>query len=329
MNRIILLFDRNVQEHFLYDELKKRHDDVLLISNRKNDASFSGWLKGSYGAVTKAGKNDIILSWFDFQAVLCYWLSLFLFRPCKIIAVNILLKEKRTVKNRLATFLYKKALGSNRFFATIISHETGTSLNKRLGLDASYVILRDAYSYRHIERHFEDNGYKVFVGGLNGRDWPTAFRVAEKMPDVTFHMVCPKEIYDDTPAHSYPNVFLYCDLSVGEFIEIQKGCSVTYLPLNTKAPAGLIVLFQAAALSKAVVLSDTPATRAYVSDRMGELVELYDSEAAVEKIRYLLEHPDVRKEKSRRLKSFLQASCSEKNYIDTIERLIESVICNK
>jgi glycosyltransferase involved in cell wall biosynthesis len=327
-NRIILLFDRNVQTHFLYDELKKRHDDVLLISNRKNDASFSGWLKGSYKAVAKAGKNDVILSWFDFQAVLCYWFSLFLFRPCKIIAVNILLKEKRTMKNRLATILYKKALGSKRFFATITSREAGTYLNKRFGFDASYVILRDVYSYRYMEQNFEDNGYTVFVGGLNGRDWPTAFRVAKRMPDVTFYMVCSKEVYD-TSAHSYPNVLLYCNLSVDEFIETQKRCSVTYLPLNTKAPAGLIVLFQAAALSKAVVISDTPATRAYVSDRTGGMVGMYDSDAAVEKIRFFLERPDIRKEKSRRLKSFLQAFCSEKNYMDTIRRLIESVICNK
>jgi glycosyltransferase involved in cell wall biosynthesis len=325
--RIILLFDRNVQESFLYEGLKKYHKDIVLINNRKNNAAFFSWLKGSYDAVRKAGKNDIIISWFDFQAVLCYWFTLFLCKPCKIIAINILLKEKNTLKNKLVTFLYGKALASKRVAATITSRETGAYLNKRLGINQSYTVLHDVYSYRYMERKFEDNGRSVFVGGSNGRDWETAFRVAAKMPDVVFYMACPEDVYAAFN-RPYTNVFLYCNLSVCEFVEIQKKCSVTYLPLDTNAPAGLIVLYQAAALSIPVVISDTPATRAYISENTGCPVGLYDADGAIEKIRFLLEHPDVRKEKSHHLKSFLQEFCSEKNYINTLEKRIESMIHN-
>ena len=141
-------------------------------------------------------------------------------------------------------------------------------------------------------------------------------------------MVCPKGIYERFN-HKYVNVFLFCDLSVNEFIEIQKGCSITYLPLDTNAPAGLIVLYQAAALEKLVVISDTPVTRAYISEDRGCLVELFDSDSVIGKMRFFLDNPGIRKEKSVRLKSFLREFCSEEKYVETIENLIEKTAYNK
>jgi len=69
--KIILIYDKNVRESKLYQSLKHDFGKVCLIYNKKNDASILNWLKGSFKAVFKAEKHDIIICWFDFQAVLC------------------------------------------------------------------------------------------------------------------------------------------------------------------------------------------------------------------------------------------------------------------
>jgi hypothetical protein len=279
--------------------------------------------------VNKSGKNDVIVCWFDFQAILCYWISVFLFKPRKIIAINIMLKDKKTLKNKAVSLLYKIALKkSHRLSATVTSGEWMTTLNKKLGMKKSYAILHDAYSYQDIACSFKDNGFRVFTGGLNGRDWNTAIYVAKSMPDVEFYFVCSKEIYDRCN-NLYPNVFLFHDILVGEFIEIQKKCSVTYLPLDTMSPAGLIVMYQAAALSRFVIITDTPVTREYISENTGCLVGLHQTGDAIEKIRFFLNNPDIRREKSDNLKDFLQKYCSEEAYVEKINNLIEAIFHNK
>lgn len=57
-----------------------------------------------------ARKNDILICWFDFQGVLCWWLSKLTFRKRNIVIVNIMLKDKTTLRNRVVSWLYKKVL---------------------------------------------------------------------------------------------------------------------------------------------------------------------------------------------------------------------------
>jgi len=217
--------------------------------------------------------------------------------------------------------MYKYALRSGRTEATVSSESFAQMLNRKLKIDKSYTIMKDVYKYAEIESPFADKGRKVFVGGSNGRDWEAAFRVAATMPDVEFSFVYTGSARYSPDAVS-PNIRLYNNIPVEEFIDIQRRCSITYLPLLTEAPAGLIVMYQAAALNQLVIMTGTITTREYITEERGCLVPMYDSDKAVERIRYYLENINERELKSCTLKAYLRENCSESAYVDTINRLI-------
>lgn len=48
--------------------------------------------------IKQSAEGDTIICWYDFMAVLCWWLCKVQFKNRKIIALNILLKDKATAK---------------------------------------------------------------------------------------------------------------------------------------------------------------------------------------------------------------------------------------
>ena len=60
--------------------------------------------------IKQSAEGDTIICWYDFMAVLCWWLCKVQFKNRKIIALNILLKDKATTKNKVAKLLYKPVL---------------------------------------------------------------------------------------------------------------------------------------------------------------------------------------------------------------------------
>lgn len=89
--------------------------------------------------------GDTIICWYDFMAVLCWWLCKVQFKNRKIIALNILLKDKATAKNKLAKFLYKPMLKSKMVQATVTSKKYGDYLNEILKIQKKYTLLHDVY----------------------------------------------------------------------------------------------------------------------------------------------------------------------------------------
>lgn len=126
--------------------------------------------KGMFAAckemIKQSADGDTIICWYDFMAVLCWWICKVQFRNRKIIALNILLKDKDTVKNKLAKFLYKPVLKSNKIQATVTSLKYREHLNKMLGIQKKYTLLRDTY---HSNYSINYNGdvvsNTVFCGG--------------------------------------------------------------------------------------------------------------------------------------------------------------------
>lgn len=82
--------------------------------------------------IRQSAEGDTIICWYDFMAVLCWWLCKVQFKNRKIIALNILLKDKATAKNKLAKFLYKPMLKSKKVQATVTSKKYGEHLNEML-----------------------------------------------------------------------------------------------------------------------------------------------------------------------------------------------------
>lgn len=101
------------------------------------------------------------------------------------------------------------------------------------------------------------------------------------------------------------------------------GCSLVALPLDTEAPAGLIVLFQAAAMERSVLVQHTVSTEAYVTDETGVPVR-GDAETWAQAIRTALAAPGEMRRRAVALKQRLKEGCSEEAYAATVSRWLAS-----
>ena len=66
------------------------------------------------------------------------------FKNRKIVALNILLKDKNTTKNKFAKFLYRPVLKSNKMQATVTSCKYVEHL-EMLRIQKKYTLLHDIY----------------------------------------------------------------------------------------------------------------------------------------------------------------------------------------
>lgn len=318
--------------YFLFDnpQDKKRLSFISKNTNREMKEVYSpkcgklivGWLKGCLAVLKQSHGNDTIVCWYDFQAVLCYWLSKLSFKRRKIVCINLLLKDKESAKNKVVAWLYKKALKSKRFVASVTSVEYGNHLKKRLGIDKDLFLLHDVFHENYkTNENVEVAPDTVFCGGRNGRDWKFMIDVAKAMPNVDFHLVMPKTTYEDFQTELPSNVVAKYNLSMEDFMKEMCSCEIVALPLDTEAPAGLIVLFQAAANMKYILTTDTMTTREYLSDEKGSLLP-NDIVAWKKAIKDRLGNKHRNSEASAKLLNFLKEECSEKKFVEGIELMI-------
>ena len=212
--------------------------------------------------IKQSADGDTIICWYDFMAVLCWWLCKVQFKNRKIIALNILLKDKATAKNKLAKFLYKPMLKSKKVQATVTSKKYGEHLNKMLGIQKQYTLLHDTYHGGYsIEYEGKVNPNTVFCGGRNGRDWEFLIRIAQTMPEVTFNCVMPKDKFEEYTENFGKNMVVKSDIPEQEFLEFMCQSQLVVTPLDTEAQAGLIAFYQAAANGKMAITSDTVTTQ--------------------------------------------------------------------
>lgn len=320
---------------FLFDNPgdKSRLSFISKIAKREKKEVYSpkcsrlivGWLKGCLSVLKQSHRNDMIVCWYDFQGVLCYWLSRLTFKRRKIVCINLLLKDKESMKNKVVAWLYKKALNSKYFVASVTSVEYGNHLKKRLGVDKDLILLHDVFH----EDYKVNGGVKVhpntvFCGGRNGRDWKFMIEVAKVMPHVLFHLVMPKVTYDEYQHELPSNVVAMYNISMEDFMKEMCSCEIVALPLDTEAPAGLIVLFQAAANMKYIITTDTMTTREYLSDGRGCLLP-NDVEVWKKAINEKLGNVKSNIIASEKLLNFLESECSERKFVEGVETMINKL----
>jgi glycosyltransferase involved in cell wall biosynthesis len=99
----------------------------------------------------------------------------------------------------------------------------------------------------------------VSVGADPHRDFPLLARVAQRMPDVPFHVVTTKEHAGDLISPP-ENLVVETDLPFGEMLERLRGARAVALPVRENSYSGATtVLLQAMALEKPVVVTRTSA----------------------------------------------------------------------
>lgn len=318
---IYLLFDNPSDKKrvsFITEQTSKKKE----VYSPKCKKLFIGWAKGCLTVLGLSHHNDTIVCWYDFQAVLCYWLAKLSFRQRKIVCINLLLKDKASVKNKVVAWLYKKALKSKHFVASVTSVEYGKHLKNRLGIDKALFLLHDVFHEDYkVNASLDVCLNTVFCGGRNGRDWKFMIEVAKAMPHVQFHLVMPKVTYDEFQHELPSNVVARYNISMEDFMKEMCSCEIVALPLDTEAPAGLIVLFQAAANMKYIITTDTMTTREYLSDGRGCLFP-NDVDVWVKGICEKLGSTTSNFMASEKLLNFLKTECSKEKFVEGVESMI-------
>lgn len=278
---------------------------------------------GAWRAVKVSKKGDTIIAWYDFQGILAWWICLLTFRDRNIVALNIRLKDKTTLVNHMAAFLYKYALRSSKMKATVSSLEYGEALKMRLGINRDFPLVRDINLYPGYCLPFKDNGRRIFCGGNQSRDWNRVMRVARLLPDYRFVVIMPgkeREKVTDVPS----NVRILCDVPYKTFMGYMHSSTFLLLPVDTNAPAGLIVMFEATWLGKLLFTNSTQVMREYIGEHHGVLV-LNDDQEFANKIEYYYSHQEEAAEKVNCFQKYLRKECSEEGFTD---RVIEEVLCS-
>lgn len=318
MANILLLDNDDTNNRFLFHQF-----DRVVISPSFSP-KFLAWIGGAITVLLRSTKNDKIVCWYDFQAIILFVLCKLMLKKRNIVCLNILLKFKNTLINRIVAYLYKCALSDKTFRATVTSVEYGNLLNQRFGENFNYILIHDVFHehYKYSQSIIPVKANTVFCGGRNGRDWNFIFNVAASLPEIFFNIVVPKNIYDNYIRTVGQNVKLKTNLSYRDFIEEMLASEIVCLPLDTEAPAGLIVLFQAAANNKLIITTNTATTREYLKDGKGVLLPNV-AEKWKDTIRFYLSNKDIAVDKTKAFYTFLQEQCSEECFMNIINELIK------
>lgn len=318
--RYYLLFDNNGNDKLFIQE--KIGIPITVIYSPSYKKKILSWIHGVLNVISKSKQNDTIICWYDFQAVLCWWICYLLFKRRNIICINILLKDKSSKKNKIVSYLYKKSLLSTNFKASVTSTKYGQWLNRKLGINVKYTLIHDVYhdSYK-FEQSVEQIPNSVFCGGNNGRDWNFIIKIAKRMPDVRFNIVMPHSIYLKYKNILTENMNVRYDIPYNEFMKEMCSSSIVCLPLDTEAPAGLIVMFQAAANNKMVITTDTVTTHEYISMEHGVVLK-NDENLWVNEISYSIKNSESTMKKASAFKQYILQNCSENLFITGLKSIL-------
>lgn len=315
---VYMLFDNPADKQNMAFLSKYETASIQQVYPAQKCNSIKEMLQTCKEMIKHSAQDDTIICWYDFMAVLCWWLCKVQFKTRKIVALNILLKDKDTAKNKLAKMLYKPMLKSKNVQATVTSRKYGEHLNKMLGIDKEYTLLHDIYHGGYgIDYKGDLTPQTVFCGGRNGRDWDFLIKLAQAMPKVTFNCVMPKNVFERYKESFVGNMVVKSDISEKEFLEFLCQSQLVVMPLDTQAPAGLIAFYQATANGKMSITTDTVTTQEYFSDGRGVLCS-DNIEDWKERILYYLQHMNAANACAVKFKGFLERECSEEKYAEII-----------
>ena len=311
-----------------HDYLKRElGDECIVVFSKDYKQRVLRYLSGAISVLHKSHRGDVIICWYDAQAVVVWWLCRLLFLRREVVCLNLLLKQKNTLKNKLASWLYKHALTSNNFYATVTSKEYGCWLNEQLGIDVKYTLLRDVF-HPYYERPELLGGEctGVFCGGCYGRDWNLMVEIANATPEVNFTLVMQTKNYLELKkkfgSRMPHNVHLEHNIPYKRFMELLCQAKIVCMPLDSEAPQGLIVMFEGAANDKLILTSKNPTTIGYFDDS-----QLFgnDPEEWSRHIKYYLSNDQISLKKAQEFHRFLRKMCSEEVFANTVRDIVENV----
>lgn len=316
---IYVLYDKPKNEEdmsFVAAELNYEYIELYPSERCNTNKKVFDFSKTSYKQLRN---GDMVICWYDFMAVIIWWLSRLTHKDIQVLALNILLKDKNTLKNKAAKFLYACALKSKTFYATVTTKAYGSRIKAMLKINKDLYVLRDPYHSSYVMKSSIEEDY-IFCGGRNGRDWKLITEIAKELPNVEF-IFCMSEEDSHEYINGCPkNISIKSDICYEDFMEILSHSKIVALPLDTWAPAGLTVVFQAIANNKLVLISKTVSTEEYFSATPNLMCS--SKQEWEEKITYYLMNDSERKDQAIMLKDSIETMCSEENYGITVNNIV-------
>lgn len=272
---------------------------------------------GAWHAVRKASKGDTIITYMSSAGVLCWWISVILFKRIHIIATNLALKDDSSLQTHFMSMLYQGALKSKRFTLTVTSQQYGVTIQKRLHSSRILPLLRDYGHFPGYANEYKNHGKRIFCGGNTQRDWISCVNLAKQMPDWRFLLVGWK---NEKNIELPNNIKRFERLPFPQFMQAMRDSTFVYVPVKWNCPAGLIVMMEAAWEGKLIATSLNDITAEYIYNEHGIADNCIKNVA--KQIKELFLHPEECKKKVNNMQEFLSKYCSAETYSKTIAELV-------
>lgn len=302
---------------FLIDNLNRNGLSASWAHTPVNHGEYVNALIGAWSAVKKTVKGDTIITYMSSAGVLCWWISVILFKRINIIATNLALKDDSSLQTFFMTFLYRVALKSKRFTLTVTSQQYGETMRKQLHSSYNLPLLRDYGHYPGYAHDYEDKGKRIFCGGNTQRDWMSCVNLAKQMPDWRFLLVGWK---NEEQIEIPKNIKRIERLPFPQFMQAMRDSTIVYVPVKWNCPAGLIVMMEATWEGKLIATSKNDITGEYISNEHG--IADNNVENVAKQLNSLYLHPEEGKKRVNNLQEFLSTHCSAETYSKTIAELI-------
>lgn len=336
--RIIILADFKVRagsDFWIREELEKLGYTTELLGiqnyNPKDDTTRFGKIKIWYKyfklagkGLSVSGKEDVLIcDNFVIGAITAFFGRLS-GRKRKVIALNMIAHEKGLFNRIFRKIVYNTAFRNRGFWFSVNDSQLIDLYAQQFRFPEDRVfVLQDPFFKSDEQADFTGEGDFVFTGGDAYRDWDAVIRCAKELPQIRFTGVARKKYF---PGHTeLPiNLKMYFDTTQDEFYGLMKNSRLVFLPLNSKAPCGLIVMMRAALLSKPVVISETPSTQNYIRNKVsGILLPLQDQLGMKKEISELFWSQELQQKYAAELKHFILENFSTGSTMKKIEEIIK------
>jgi glycosyltransferase involved in cell wall biosynthesis len=300
--------------------------DLLAMSRIRRIISLhSRYLRISLKSLFKSRRGDVIICFLDVMGLYVFLLSRILFRRREIIVINIMFNDGGDFLTSIKRMMFRMMLKNKRVYPTVTSSELSAIYKELFNIpEKHFYLLHDCYGKQDIYENRPEEGNYVFCGGTNGRDWHTLLKAAEQLPDIRFVVVGPQRntLGDKIPG----NIEYFFNIPYDDFQKMMLKCSILALPLNTVAPAGLIVLFSAGLMHKPLVSTNNYTLREYVtSGENGFLIEMRDYVTLAEKIKQLNQDSQLRLDFGDRLYRKVVELGSPDTFIDKVIEIVKQI----
>lgn len=254
------------------------------------------YLKQACKVVSIASEKDLLIC-FNFTTSIAVGLvSKFKRKRCAILGINIIAPKRKGIVEKLRNMLFHHIMKSDNFFVTVNSKDYISDYSKRFNINQEkFFVLHDSIMNTDDSLPFLYRKSYVFCGGEAKRDWSTMLKACQAIPEIQFLFVARKKYFDKSLVIP-PNATIIFDVSEDEFYNYLKESSLVSIPLETRLPAGLIVILKCALYHKPLIVTRTPSVENYIEhNESGYLIEIKDHNDLSSKIEMLYHNPELQK----------------------------------